>query len=204
MSKKIFCMINDDKTQNLKEAGIKQDLDISVSPFMSVFFPFFLALSIVRGDKPDAIIVRYLNDKKQFILSLLFFLSRRLTFSMSKLFNVKIIWFCHNVDKETVEHFPKLIKKNREYLCKHSEKIFVMDKLLIPLANNEFPECEEKIDYINFGIRKSNYRRIQSAEGDELIDVLKDIKEDNGKNTYIGFCPTNYGKKYLHIDYSVI
>lgn len=202
MNKNVYCMINDDKTQNLKEAAIRYGINISVSPYMSILFPFFLVKSILKRCKPEAIIVRYLNDKKSFFLSLLFFLSRQLTFSISRFFNIKIIWFCHNVDKETSEHYPYLIKKNRDYLCRYSERIFVMDELLMPLAHKQFPDCMSKIDYINFGVRKSNYRRVQNTDENELISTLKSLNAIKNENTIVGFCPTNYGKKYLHIDYS--
>ena len=193
-------MFNDDKTEYLNYYGSRESIEFVISPIRSVFFPLFLIYSIFFFNKPNAILVRYLSDRKSLILSVVLFLSRQFSFIIASSFKIKIIWFCHNIDKETDEYHPTLIKINRNYLCKYSEKIYVMDKLLIESAIKQFPRFAHKIDDISFGIRTNNYRRSEDLDN-SLYEILKKLKEDN-KDSLIGFCPTNFGDKYYHINYA--
>ncbi|MGF1853490.1 glycosyltransferase [Vibrio satsumensis] len=200
MYKTIYCMVDDDKTQYLKRYGELVGLNIIPNPVKGVLFPFYLMYLIFSNNKPDAVIVRYMNDNRNILLSLALFLSRYLTFIILSFFSVKIVWFCHNIDKETKEFYPFLTKIKRNYLLKKSEKIYVMDELLVPVAVKQFPQYANKIDYICFGVRQSNYRRNKKSNNGKLISVFEGLR-DKGE-VYIGFCPTNSGNKYLHIDYA--
>lgn len=194
-------MLDDDKTQYLKYHGIKVGVDFIVPQVKKTLFPLYLLYEILLNNKPDALIVRYLNDKKSFIYSFCVFISNYVTFSLSKIFNIKIIWFCHNIDKETIEYHPRMISLQRWFLAKYSKRIYVMDKLLIDVANKQFPDSTNKIDYISFGVRESNYRRVDELRDDLIITSIKEIRKKDD-NAIIGFCPTNFGSKYLHIDYA--
>ena len=195
MNKKIYCILDDDKTQYLKRYGAKIGIDYVVPPIKKTLFPLFLIYSIILFKKPDAVIVRYLNDKPMFIYSLYLFISNMLTFFIAKLFKVKLIWFCHNVDKETIEFYPKLIKIQRQVLEKFSERILVMDKLLLNPAKKQFPDSIDKIDYISFGAREGSYRKVVNLKDDIIIDIANNIKSEHD-NALIAFCPTNCGDKY--------
>lgn len=195
----IYSMVDDDKTQYLKEFGIKHNVHISTSPYKPVFFPLVLLISIMRLKKPNAIIVRYMNDNKYLFFSLILFFSRIFTFILADLFSIKIIWFCHNVDKESIEHYPFLTNLKRKYLVKRAAVIYVMDKLLVPVAKRQFPEHKEKIDYISFGVRDTNFRRKANITCNKLINTLREISRGD---CLVGFCPTNAGEKYLHIEYA--
>ncbi|MDW2301104.1 glycosyltransferase [Vibrio alginolyticus] len=202
MNKNILISDPDDKTVCLKECGEKYGVTFITCPYHFVFFPFYLTFLILSLKKPDAVILRYMNDNKKFSYSLILFLSRLLTILIVRIFRIKLIWFCHNINKETNENYPLLTKYIRYFLEKYSYRIYVMDRLLVPYAIKHFPRSEYKIDYINFGVRNNNFRNIKELDNSKLIDKINDLTNKRFKPDLIGFCPTNSGEKYVHINYA--
>src|SRR5699024_8510188 len=109
---------------------------------------------------------------------------------------VKIIWFLHNVDKESNENYPKISKFSRKLIGQNSRSIFVMDSLLVPIAEKLYPKWSNKIDYITFGKRSVKQYNESNVK---LISILKNLKKNKNKNELILFCPTSGGEKYSHI-----
>ncbi|MBL4288154.1 glycosyltransferase [Vibrio fluvialis] len=202
MKKKIFCILDDDKTQYMKQYGEIIGLEIVIPPIKrKTLFCFYLLKCVLTFRKPDAVIIRYLNDKKSFLHSFLIFVLNYATFVVAKVSGVKIIWFCHNIDRETIEYHPFLIRLQRVFLEKYSSRIYVMDELLIEVAKKQFPKVTDKIDFISFGMRENPYLRGGDGDNELLINAVNEIRSVNS-NAIIGFCPTNCGDKYLHIKYS--
>lgn len=110
-----------------------------------------LIKKIVKKEKPDGIVFRYLNDSKSLLLTIMKTLSELLTVVIAKIFNISILWICHNVDKESVENYPFFIKLRRLNLKFNSDKIFVTDELLIDKCVEILGVSENKVSAISFG-----------------------------------------------------
>lgn len=201
--KTILISDNDDKVECLKKCGVEYNLNFITSPLHFVLFPLYLVRLLFSSNKPDAVIVRYLNDHHRLFYSLIIFISRSATFFISKISGIKLIWFCHNIDKETSEHYPALTKLTRKLLLKFCCKIYVMDRLLVNAAQQQFPDNAHKIDYISFGARYNRFRETMKVNNDNILyDVFEKLSKTSGEDALVGFCPTNSGDKYLHIRYA--
>lgn len=187
----------DDKAYQLNIAAKKYCYSIDASPYKrNVLFPLFLFSKIIKNRRPDAVIVRYLNDTQSLLRSFFSMLSVFVVIFTSKLFRIKIIWLLHNVDKETNENYPNLIKAKRMVVGKFASMIFVTDPLLVTVATKKYPGWKDKIDYITFGLRSRNSKTDSKFFNKKLIDFMR---KNSAKRVLIGFCPTSAGDKCIHI-----
>lgn len=155
----------------LSSLGVQSDA-FAKSPLL---IPYLL-LKMCFSAKPQVFVFRYLNDYPALIKSLLRLFTDCLTIFICKLFKIRIWWILHNIDKETDEYHPKLTQLRRRYLSKNSEILFVTDRILIPVAEQLYPN--KKIDSISLGYLESN---IYSLKGNdekerEIESWLKSIK----------------------------
>lgn len=143
--------------------------------------------------KPKAIIFRYLNDYPSFIKTLLRFLSEGIVLLLAPLFGTKIIWLCHNINRETDVHFPIISDLRRKYIVSKATKIFVMDKLLVSEARHRFPP--EKVDFLSFGI-------ILSKKKDKHIirSINKFVSNNTKENVVFGLVIGSINYKTLHFE----
>src|SRR5690606_14019778 len=101
-------------------------------------------------------IIRYLNDYPSFLKTILRTFSEFFLIGICKIANIKVFWICHNVDRESTQHFPKISELRRNIIAFYSLRIFVMDTLLVEFAKHTFPKHRDKIDYISFGEIEGN------------------------------------------------
>lgn len=126
-------------------------------------FPFYLLHYLLRGRGLDAVCLRYLNDYPSFSKSFLRFLTDTATVLMAKLMGRRVLWICHNVDKETNEYFPKLVGMRRYVLIKLANRIFVTDRLLIDSAVRILGVDRARVDVVSFGL-ESDQRELSVGE----------------------------------------
>lgn len=197
---KVFSMRTDVKAKLLNDAGQKYGLSVSGSDYKrnSLFF-VFLIKNILKNNFPHAVLFRYFNDHKNMIHS--FFLAFNVIFSalLCVLFKIKIFWILHNVDKETSEHYPSIIRFLRKFVGDRATSIYVTDPLLVPVAKKLYPNWSLKIDYITFG---SNPQKANLVTNSELLKVLHELNVNKLKNEFVIFCPSAPGDKYTHLQYA--
>ncbi|WP_157451736.1 hypothetical protein [Cellulophaga lytica] len=164
---------NDLKSKMWKKALSAYDINLVSMDGSPIMWIFFLLKNIVLK-KPDAIIFRYLNDYKSLTKTLARFFSEFLTILFANSLGIKILWICHNIDKETDENFPRITKIRRKLLENYSDRVLVLDRLLIKEANFFFKNST--VEDISFGkIEKENMNEIH------MNKIRSFINEDNTK-----------------------
>jgi len=173
--KKIILIQKDDfKSRNwaleINKIGVIKMLPLNGS---ALYTPFTLLKYIVRSKKPNALILRYLNDYKSFSKSIIRFFTDTFSILLVQIFNIRLYWICHNIDKESTSFYPRLTEIRRSLLKKYSIKIFVTDDLLVHHAERYLKKPREHIVPICFGEKK------QIGKDDIWIDKLKLLKDEN-------------------------
>lgn len=116
-----------------------------------LFFPFIYLQKILFKTKPDALVFRYIGDYKSMFLTIIRLFSEVFTIGVAKLHKSKILWICHNVDKETHLYYPLINKLRRKLIKNSAKKIFVLDSLLINHAQTILKVNKHKLDDLCFG-----------------------------------------------------
>lgn len=125
-----------------------QLIPVKGSPCLLVFYVFkFLLL----GSRPSGVVFRYLNDYKSLFKTLVRLVCECLSVFICKIFDIKIGWICHNVNKETIENYPKITSIRRKILVKASDRFFVTDQLLITYFCKKFNIPNELVGVTCFG-----------------------------------------------------
>lgn len=179
--------------KNAKKLGVSI-IPLSGSP---LYTPLKLVETIAVDFKPDYYVVRYLNDYNSLLKTLIRYFSELLSVLICKVFAIRLIWICHNVDKESNENYPRITYLRRNLFKKSSYKIFVTDELLIDKAIEVLSVRNEKVDFVTFG--KTDV--INAGTGDEIAEnFIKKIKQKNKTSkilvTLCAGTPNN--EKYLH------
>jgi len=172
INNRILIQKNDNKSQAWAQAAKNNKLGelipIAGSPMR---MPFVLINYIFSIKKPKAIIFRYLNDYHSFFKTLLRTFTDLLTILIAKISGIKIIWICHNVDKETISFYPKFISLRRNQLIKYSKKVFVMDDLLISHAEKMLQLPKKKIDSLCFG--RTDIFNGEIKQNEHFLNIIK-------------------------------
>lgn len=173
-----------------------KSLGITMITLNSSFkLPFAMIIYFFKKKKkPQAIIYRYLNDYPSIIKTMLRTFIELSGVLLAFVLRIKVIWICHNVDRESVEYFPKITNMRRYVLEKQSDKIMVTDPLLVPHAEKQFPKSKDKIDYITFG-KSVSTKNENSAETVEKIKKFVMCQKQINKDIQIGFVAGNINWK---------
>jgi hypothetical protein len=208
---RFILFFNDDFKFKQWKVSLERDYGYSCKASKSAVFVFFLIPFLFKKGKVESVVFRYLNDRKSWFKSVSFLISDLLIYGLCSLFQIKIHWILHNIDKESSINFPTMIKHRRRWIASKAKKIFVIDQLLVELAKEAFPDHKNKIDHISFGryssgmiARKIKPLAISSNREcmnfsfslfDELIDVVKSVRPDYD---LIAFCGGRYSKKRMN------
>lgn len=122
-------------------------LPVSGSPF---HFFYRLVKSLFSQRRPNFVVVRYLNDYPSLFKTLLRALTEIFTLKLCRLLSVKIVWICHNLDKETRTNHRFLSQLRRKFLTRIAWRILVTDDVLM----NYIEQCNiprTKVRAISFG-----------------------------------------------------
>lgn len=162
-----------------------------------------------RG-KPIFLVHRYIGDYPSHILALfgLVFTCALCFFSLFR--SVHLLWFLHDVDKDTVCYHPIINKLRRFLLAKYSCSIFVIDPLLIRHAEQHIPpRYQHKLRWTCFGVYEpsGDFKTKHSIQTDpKFLDNLekflsrRSLEVERGRKKHlIGLCLTNVAAKYKHI-----
>lgn len=171
-----------------------------------------IKLTLSERNREIVVIQRYLNDYRSFGKSLLLLFGDVLLNSYLKIRCYKLVWICHNLDRESLCHHKKLLSLRRYLLLKSCSQILVTDPLFVKYARLLFKGYESPINSITFGVyakdisihnqedRESKKlggpHSYLSVNSSELFEVLNDNFQ---KAEYLGYCggATLPKKKYL-------
>src|SRR5690625_2408729 len=177
--------------KKLEGKGVKL-IPINSSP---IILPFYIILYLLKYGKPSGIIYRYLNDYPSVVKSAIRTLSEVFGVIIALILNFKIIWICHNIDRESHMHYPFLTKFRRWIFKRFSKKILVTDPLLIKYAKKQFPKQKTKIDYITFGSYPSRNKGDKTQKTVEIIKEFVVYHNNRSDNNLFGFVAGNINWK---------
>ncbi len=164
--------------------------------------PFVLMKTVLLGKRPLAVFFRYLNDYRSLAKTMARMLAEITGLLICRVFNVRVFWICHNVDRETKRYHPMLSELRRGMFARAAERIFVMDEGLVPFARNIFPVHAAKIDFLCFGTPAM--QRVSSAtetflkEVVDFLDQRRGLALANGQRFLSFSCIGRPGDKYDH------
>ena len=158
------------------------------------------------------IIYRYLNNSENIFKSLIFSLREIISIFTVRIFGGRVIWICHNLDRESVDRFRIISCFRRWVMAKFSHKILVTDPLLLKYAPLYLGRVViKKLDWTCFG--SINSYGADKKYGAKTNDMVKNhvirfyehhiaVANDLGKKPIIGLCLGRPGRKYLHFDFA--
>lgn len=158
--------------------------------------PFFLLKLLLQKRSVKVYVFRYLNDYPSLFKTVLRLISELLVVLLSRIFNIRIWWICHNVDKETSMNYPYFSRIRRAMISRASVRIFTTNKLLIPYAKELFNTS--KVDSISLGFIEGKPIENISLESNINEDLIIWIKSHQSSNTRFIFCAGTPESKSLH------
>lgn len=161
-----------------------------------------LVVRLLRGNAPDALLVRYLNSPTPLPRALSWWLFTSATVVAARMAGVKVLWLVHNVDRETIQPYAALTRSLRWIVSRMSSSVLVTDPLLVDVAKSLLPAVRCKLDWITFGERTTSLDRllddIEDDETDEVVALAQQVRQQH-PGALIGFCPTSAGDKFVHL-----
>lgn len=159
-----------------------------------------------RHGRPKALVLRYFNDRKSLSGSLRLACGEAFCIGLCKIIGVRLIWICHNVDKETIEYHPRLTRWRRALAGWAAARVLVMDPLLIGDLNAHLPHVSHKSDWLTFGppapAAKPAKAEPAIADIEAFVKAHRARAYEAGHTPLIGLCLGAAGPKYIHLDYA--
>ncbi|MBT2600523.1 MULTISPECIES: hypothetical protein [unclassified Oceanobacillus] len=197
----MYALIQDDDLKSRKWSEEIQGIELHTMTGSTNLIPIHIITQILkRKIKPEAVILRYLNDANSFLKTIIRLITNIITLLITKLFGIKLIWICHNVDKESKEYYSYIVNVRRKLVSKFSYKILVTDKYLVKHASRILNVDQSKIDYITFG--RPNLNRYITTKDDLHQRITNFIKNNNEDNTIIGYSIGNPNLKVIQPFYT--
>lgn len=155
-----------------------------------------------KGERVHVFVFRYLNDNKHLRVTLEYLIRDLLTIILCKLTNIKILWILHNIDKETIVHFPLICKIRRAMVSFASKRVLVTDPLLMNHAL-EHGIKKSRLDWTCFGIPPKNVldeRNIKLRK--QIVDFKNSFRKEGIRHVALGLCVSEEAKKKVHYLYA--
>lgn len=196
--KRILFFLNDFKTHQWGKELKKFNYEV-----VSTGNRFFSHLGILtsgffKKQPIEAFIFRYLYDSVSLYESSLYLIRDMLIVLLCKLLRVKIFWILHNIDRETQQYYPVLIRLRRKIISAASKTIFVTDIHLVEVARNHGFE-QEKIDWLCFGKPATQIPNQKSINLNKQISAFREfLREDGSSKICLGLCVSEPAKKKMH------
>lgn len=196
--KRILFFLNDFKTHQWGKELKKFNYEV-----VSTGNRFFSHLGILtsgyfRKQPIRAFIFRYLYDSHSLYESSLFLIRDVLIILLCILLRVKIFWILHNIDRETQQYYPLLIRLRRKIISAVSRKIFVTDVHLVEVAIN-YGFNQKKIDWLCFGKPVREIPDQKNINLNKQISAFREFLRHNGSpRICLGLCVSEPAKKKTH------
>ena len=197
----IVIQSDDIKTKKLNESTKKYGVQLISVAGSPIKIPVYLINYIVKRGKPIGVIYRYLNGYPNLFKDLLRLISEVFSIFICRVLKIKIVWICHNLDRESIIFNEKITKIRRTLFERFSHKILVTDPLLINKAKKILPFAKDKIDYITFGGYIETPTNYESHRLTKLIiDFIREQNNKNVKKPMFGLCVGNANWKTAHFE----
>lgn len=194
----VFIQKQDWKFDNWNSEDYK-DIEL-VSSRRSVIFDPIILFNLVIRKKLNAYVVRYLNDYESLSKTILRSVSELISILICKAFRIKVIWLCHNIDKETFCYHPRILRIRRKLILWSIHNVFVTDRLLINPAAKILNIPKTKIGFVTFG--RPNFTDCISnneVRVEQSIINFKNKCVEDGVTPRVCLClGTPNAKKMLH------
>lgn len=157
---------------------------------------------LYKRERVDVFVFRYLNDHKLLRATLQYLIRDLLTVILCKITNVKILWIMHNIDRETIVHFPLICKIRRAMVRFASKRVLVTDPHLMNYAL-EHGIKKNRLDWICFGIpskKRLDDRNIKLKN--QIVDFKNSFHKDGIRHVAVGLCVSKKAKKKVHYLYA--
>lgn len=208
---KYFFRGNDFKARQWKKHLPHEEINLVGGSKIS--FTYYLIKHTIFKKKNDlTFVVRYLNDYKSLIKTLLIFISEVVLLCYVRITGVKLYWICHNIDAESHEYYPRITRLRRHLFLSTVNKVFVMDALFVKYAKILFKKYKIAVESTSFGryeptvsIHQTAHKEVLLNEdelyfkGIEQTELIKIIKKRSAAFDYIGFCAGGTLKKKVYL-----
>lgn len=163
--------------KDLKAEKWARHFPTPVRNFTTVREMFSVLIASRRG---DVVIFRYQNNPPRFLAAVAVFLIITAQVLKGKTFGQKIVWICHNVDRETQPCHPVIQKLRRKLLFRFADAVFVLDPAFVAYC-----ERSDAVP-ISFGpkeggsISSDNLRRVEKL-AKQVDRIVLIAGQDGGK-----------------------
>lgn len=200
---------DDFKTENWGRELEKLGCEVVKNPskklkyFSNIFWHARILLKqFFRKKKVHVFVFRYLNDSIYLRVSLEYLIRDLITVIVCKALNIKIIWFLHNIDRETKVRYPLISRMRRTLVSYASDRVLVTDPHLIEFALSNGID-EKKLDWICFGVPDKSIPDEQNLSLRSNIEKFKHCFYQKGfKKVVVGLCVSEPAKKKAHYLYA--
>lgn len=151
-SKMILIVSKDAKTELWSASAIKMKLgnlvQLKGSP---IYLPLMIVYHRLIIGRFHAVCFRYLNDYPSIMKTIIRTISEIIAVYLCRIFRVKVLWICHNVDRESAEFYPRLTLFRRKLLLRHADVVFFTAEELKKLGTKMLPYLPRKASVVSFG-----------------------------------------------------
>lgn len=168
----IYVQKDDIKARRLFHEIAKED-EVFFNNKSPIFSSILIIKSLMKNGKEITYVFRYLNDYPSLIKTIIRCFSELVIIFLAKLSIIKIVWMCHNVDKETRTYYPNISNFRRKVISNKADIVYVMDPGLEKHYRRVFKQYEKPVIGISFGQNDVNNNTDQ-----DLINKLKKIKSE--------------------------
>jgi hypothetical protein len=147
------------------------------SPF---HIPIALLCSLFSPREYTAgVVFRYLNDYSSLGKTLLRLAAEFTTIAIARISFVRIGWICHNVDRESLQHYPRIAHLRRWMIIRASRRVYVTSDLLVDSCASLLNIPHRKIGVTTFGTFSRIIECRPSKFENEVLDWIEEWKRIN-------------------------
>ncbi|MCZ2258637.1 hypothetical protein [Sporosarcina sp. G11-34] len=190
----------DIKSFRISEELKKSNIKVIFLPNNPIYNIFKIIKCLFKYGKPKAIIYRYLNDFDNLPKNLLKILFENIEYNLMKILKSKVLWICHNIDRETYVYSKKINSYRRRLLLRYVDKVFVTDPELKEVAIKYLHIEENDLSYITFG-NMSNGSEVYPNQDfiyEKIVDFVENEKRVYKDKVYFTFCAGKANHKTEH------
>lgn len=194
---------DDVKTRMWRAEALRLGVEVAGIPGSPMKIPVYLARTLLRRGRPVAIVYRYLNDYPSLVRTLMRTLAEIIGLFACVLLSIRVVWICHNVDRESLSYFPRLSAFRRAMFTRWAKMVLVTDEHLLKYARRYLPEARAKLGTVTFGPYTRRVSDLSSRELNEAIKafVHRSKSDSDGANgTLIGLCAGAATWKMAHYE----
>jgi len=194
----IIIQSDDIKSRLWREAAEHEGVDIVMASGSPMYMPVHLLRNVRKRGIPKALVFRYLNDYRPLWRTMLRAASEASTLMLCALLGVRVIWICHNVDRESALNHPWISRLRRLMIGKRAAAVLVTDQHLVEFAREHLLPRPKVVGYVTFGeyIRRSDAR--EAEEFTELVRSAVGEWKQKDPRAIVGLCAGSPSWKMAH------